>query len=136
MSNKTNTHYYDGKLHERKFDIDAEIEKASKIPHETKLLQFQKLGEKLGNLLNGSAQRSLHVIIQEFKNRGRDLDCQNYDPTNKLFADDLLWLCCEKVENDNKDRDFSNLLVAQLTEMKTGLCAQGRTTRLFQILVL
>ena len=33
------------------------------------------------------------------------------------------------------DKDFQELLIQQLIEMQSGLCPQGRTTRLIQILI-
>lgn len=70
----------------------------------------------------------LNTIINSFKSQS------NFDPTNRLNADDLLYLCYEKICIQS-DLDFEDLLKIQLVEMNSGLCPQGRTTRLFQILI-
>lgn len=55
----------------------------------------------------------------------------NYDPTNKISADDLLVLCSEKKDSV----DFIQELIIQLQDMKTGMCSQGRTHRLYQLIL-
>lgn len=56
---------------------------------------------------------------------------QNFDPTNNLTADDLLCLCSIYQENQEFLTDFE----LQLIDMATGFCPQGRTHRLYQILL-
>lgn len=55
----------------------------------------------------------------------------NIDTTNNLVADDLICLCWNHRENST----FILELEAQLLDMATGFCPQGRTHRLFQILL-
>lgn len=55
----------------------------------------------------------------------------NFDPLSGLWADILLKLCCNFIENS----DFVDILQTQLIEMYTGMCSQGRVTRLYQLLV-
>jgi methyltransferase-like protein len=56
-----------------------------------------------------------------------------YDPSNKIYVFDLLYIVedlCRKYEDCS---DIIKVLVEQLEDMSTGLCPQGRTTRLYQI---
>ncbi|MEO6068782.1 MAG: hypothetical protein ABIQ41_12480 [Gemmatimonadales bacterium] len=55
----------------------------------------------------------------------------NKDNSNNLCADDLICLCWYHRENS----DFLAELEIQLLDMRTGFCPQGRTHRLFQILL-
>jgi len=58
----------------------------------------------------------------------------NWDPTNRLFADDLLFLCAEKMLDEQyRNTDMLTLLHIQFTEMSTGMCSQGRVTRMWQL---
>jgi hypothetical protein len=56
----------------------------------------------------------------------------NYDSTNDIDAFDLLWLCYEQCQ---KDPDFIVPLMLQLSDMSSGMCPQGRATRLFQLVL-
>ena len=59
---------------------------------------------------------------------------KNYDPTNELYAEDLLYLCyelCIKV----KEPDFDAVFIDKLNEMNTGMCPQGRTHRLLEVVM-
>jgi hypothetical protein len=59
----------------------------------------------------------------------------NFDPTNQLFADNLLFKICYIAKtNDDIVEDIIKMLALQLEDMGTGFCPQGRTTRLYQIL--
>ena len=55
----------------------------------------------------------------------------NYEPQSGLYADDLLKLCCKFANN----QDFIEELEIQLLDMQSGMCPQGRVTRLYQLLV-
>jgi hypothetical protein len=55
----------------------------------------------------------------------------NIDMTNGLFADDLICICWVYRYNS----EFMAELETQLMDMNSGFCPQGRTHRLFQILV-
>lgn len=60
----------------------------------------------------------------------------NWDPTNHLFADDLLFLCGEKIiGGTSEDSDMVHILNLQFTEMATGMCPQGRATRMWQLYI-
>lgn len=58
----------------------------------------------------------------------------NYDSTNDINADHLLYFCVYEIL-EKKDNDFVDLFIIQLNEMQSGMCPQGRTHRLIQILI-
>ena len=58
----------------------------------------------------------------------------NYDRTNGMFADDVLYLVCIKIDK-TKNVDALIYLSEQLSDIMTsGQCSQGRSTRIFQVL--
>ncbi len=105
-----NTHAYDGKikneLYFKQLTLDEKLQK----------------GQELLQCLNNPY---LQIIINDIGTS------KNYDPTNCLNADDLLCLCWEYKD----DEDFIQELNIQLLDMATGFCPQGRTHRLYQLLV-
>jgi len=132
---KTQTHSYDGKLSVTKLQLLEDISRASKIPKANKLNYFGHLRLELQKYtLPQPAQGCFEAIFRTFSQQGRVRTGANYDPTNDLHADDLLYLCFEKIVT-YQDKDFTQVFILQLTDMASGLCAQGRTTRLFQILL-
>ena len=121
-----NTHHYDGKLKSR---IDsAEIQNESlrnrlkeinNIPFETKRYRFIDFKKEI----TAKAAKGLDYII-----RGTG----NYDPTNELKAENVLYLILERDLSDPEG--IKPLLIEQLEDILNGSCSQGRTTRLYQIL--
>ena len=101
------THTYDGKL-------DKKI-KCNEI--------FNEFIKKSRNILSINF---LKKIIDDIGSNN------NYDHTNDLNADDLLSLCSILKHNE----DFLNELEIQLLDMQSGFCSQGRTHRLFQLILL
>lgn len=143
---KLNLHYYDGKI-ECDSSILANIERVSTI-HKGDCFNMLigKLSEKDPRAIN-----CLNCIIKDYNTFGRNKTIEvdivdpkdknkkivksilnnNYDPSNDLFACDLLYLCGELIDNE----DFLNELVTQFIDMSSGLCNPGRCTRLYQILL-
>lgn len=117
MSDKLNTHSYDGKLN------------MALLPHVTQLSieEKKKRGHQLlsESRFNNVAGKYLQGIINSIGTQ------QNIDKTNNINADDLLCLCWEMRHN----RDFIKVLEDQLMDMGTCFCPQGRTHRLFQTLL-
>lgn len=131
------THTYDGQLRERKAELKKHLERASSEGRERKLELFGKLAARL-RTVNGHTPQTdayLNIIIQDFALSVSETSGPNYDPTNDLFAIDLLVLCAELCFHDDASvaKEASELLNAQLTEMATGFCPAGRTTRLAQV---
>jgi hypothetical protein len=121
-----NVHRFDGVLHQRKQELASILSCAHSVTAEQKLELFAKLRLRFFGLA------TLNIIISDFIS-GRS--CCNYDPTNELFADDLLYICAWIYFHGTgfDHQDYELLLRLQFTEMMTGMCVQGRTTRLFQI---
>lgn len=113
----TDTHLYDGKI---KNEID--LQEYENLDIEEKKKFCFPLTEKIKN---SEAKIYLEKIYQDIGNH------QNFDPTNKINADNLL-CACSKLSNNE---DFVDELEIQLADMKTGHCPQGRTHRLYQILL-
>ena len=72
------------------------------------------------------AWNSLQIIVSRLGTMG------NYDPTNKLSGDDLLYLVALRLSRNYED--FLPMLIVQLEDLSTGSCPQGVSHRLFQIL--
>ena len=77
-------------------------------------------------MTNPVAQQGVHMIIMNIDHMA------NLDSTNQKTADDILVLLSKYVLE--KDREILPLLEEQLQDMvELGQCAQGRTTRLWQL---
>ena len=119
MSDKLNTHYYDGKLD---LKLLPELDNVKNLSKEDKLIKTDNL---LKSISDPISVKFLKRIINDF---GKS---SNKDPTNNLIADDLVCLC----EAHKNNKDFIESLEFQLKDMQTGFCPQGRTHRLFQLLI-
>lgn len=112
------THFYDGKINKV-------------LPIENNLTVIEKrekgiiLYNNVKNIINPIALHFLKIMIHDMGH------ANNYDATNKIYADDLICLCCQHMHND----DFIKELEIQLLDMKNGFCSQGRTHRLYQLLI-
>lgn len=80
--------------------------------------------------MNGSTN-GLKLVIENTQSQS------NFDPINKVYADDILAEICEKlVSSDDKElrRDIIRNVLEQMDDMfKLGQCPQGKCTRLIQI---
>lgn len=129
-----NTHFFDGKLEEAiQEHLFKDIER---VKHYTKEKKngFAYLQQKKGYTPAGL--RCLNAIIHTYEQCGRG--GENYDNINYLYACDLLYLVYEKIikEESINENEYFNMLVVQLDEMTSGMCAQGRTIRLLQVLLM
>jgi hypothetical protein len=102
--------------------------KAEKLSRFEAFLSHLRKTPKFGLGVNAN----FNTIVRDFE---QDNAGPNYDPTNHLFAVDLLFLCSEICLFSAKDvsEEASILTNIQLDEMSSGMCPQGRNTRLFQI---
>lgn len=138
MSNiSTSAHFYDGKLETSIASIKDRLDEVQMITPTEKSRVFSELATIIESPL---ARKSLRVIISDFQRYAQTTHPanQNYDSKNRLFACDLLYLVYHKIQSiaDKKERSvFTLLVVEQLQDMLTGICAQGRTTRLLQLLL-
>ena len=98
--------------------------------HEPVLLskeeKIQLLEELRASMTNQMARQGVHMIIANIDN------IANRDSTNQKTADDILVLLAKHILE--KDKDMLPLVEEQLQDMvELGQCAQGRTTRLWQL---
>lgn len=128
--NKLNTHFYDGKLGSAVQGYAQEISHVSQLLSATKINAFRTLQRELREMNSSPmAQQVLSILINDYSSQGR-ASRSNYDPTNDLYVDDLLYMCYSRFQIYR--RDFLTVLATQLEEMRGGMCPQGRATRLFQ----
>jgi len=134
-----NTHFFDGKMGAMLKVIQPEIARAHNIPQKEKLQAFDKLLAVLRPhaLMTPAALRCFDAVYRDTVSHPGQTHAanQNYDPVNKLHAEDLLYLLYEKVVEESSE-EHAALLAVQLEEMATGLCPQGRTTRFLQVLIM
>lgn len=119
MSSKLDTHHYDGKLNRRSL---KGLEEIKLLPLDEKIKRAEEL---ICRLKDSTAINFMKRIAADFDKKS------NFDKTNGLIADDLVCLCWNYCNNEN----FIEILELQLKDMSTGFCSQGRTHRLFQILL-
>lgn len=123
-----NTHFYDGKLN-RNPNLDAKIESVRDIDENEKrrvILQFfQQPKNKLSKIGNEYMRKVIDDMIHP---NGK---VKNFDGKNGLWAGDVLYLICK----NNPSRTIVDVINVQFEDMRTGLCPQGRSTRLYQVLL-
>ncbi len=136
-----NTHFFDGRMSDMMVYLQEDITRAAQISKEEKNKAFDDLSQCIKN--GNSPFKSQNSLVcfdtivasHAFYGRLAAPINRNYDPANNLHACDLLYLLYEKICVD-ENTEYLTLLLTQLDEMATGLCPQGRTTRLFQTLVM
>lgn len=112
----TDTHTYDGKIN------------PSTLCHSVQnlsLIEKRDKGNDLLKYVNPKSKYFLSKIIDDIGTKN------NIDETNNINADDLICLAW----NYRHNKDFINLLNEQLMDMSTGFCPQGRTHRLYQLIL-
>ena len=128
---KLNTHYYDGKL------VDTVPVDVKNIPDVQKLERIRALQAMLPQLvkLTPQAIHNLNTIVEDYASAG---GANNHDSTNGLKAEELLCMIHGLMTvnaADEKRKDVAVLLADQLHEMSSGMCPQGRTHRLYQVIL-
>lgn len=119
-------------------------------------LNLHDYDEKVGEIINRTRAIKVDTDVDAEKDillslRGSNCDniwdtllldkgqTANIDTINKVTVDELLpfvtliWKKSRAILNGGID-DFRNNLVEQLTDMKTGMCSQGRCIRLCQLI--
>ena len=126
-----NVHLYDGKLD---LYIATKIVEVYFLTVEEKRHKGQSLLDSLEDKLSPVALRNLRRLVSDI---GTSANIDNTHsivfPDGKripLCVDDLLCLCYENKLNEDFIKEFE----IQLIDMSTGMCAQGRTHRIVQIL--
>jgi hypothetical protein len=82
--------------------------------------EIRDIGQRLCNILHSP---ELRTVVNDIGTPN------NYDLTNQLNADHLIGLCGNYIDNE----DFLLIMKEQLKDMSTGMCAQGRCYRLYQV---
>lgn len=101
--------------------VDKKHEPVTETPEQ----RHHVIKHLMDRMTNPIAKQGAHIILA---NIGNDA---NKDSTNQKTADDLLVLLAKHVE---KDPSFLPMIEEQLQDMvQLGQCAQGRTTRLWQL---
>ena len=120
---KLNVHYYDSKWG----DVDEYIAKVRTIPLPIKVQSIDSLKNRLIGY-----HKMTSVAISNFNTiASGDI----YDPSNKIYVYDLLYILEKLCEMYEDPTDLLNMLGEQLDDMSSGLCVQGRTTRLYQLMI-
>ena len=117
-----NTHNYDGRLD---ISLLPDLATISELTIEEKIKRGRDIRAIAVDVFDSIPLKYLDLIISSIGT------ASNVDHTNGLVADDLLCICWVYRENPN----FMIELETQLNDMSTGFCPQGRTHRLFQVLV-
>jgi hypothetical protein len=116
------THYYDGKL---SIDNIKNLTLIKEYTDEHKTTLAKTIIDELDMELSRTAKGYMDKIVNDIGKPG------NYESSNKLVADELLFLCW----NYRKNKEFIEAFNDQLEDMQTGFCPQGRTYRLYQLLL-
>ena len=116
MSQKTNTHYYDGKLPKLELE-DLPLSFLECVEE----IRAASIDSKYKNLLNAA----LNLVSIDRKN--------NYDPKNDLHFEKLLPYIWNKIKLSD-DQGVKELFFEQLADITRGPCSQGRTTRIYQFI--
>tara|TARA_R110001599_G_scaffold318151_1_gene527683 strand:+ start:98 stop:493 length:396 start_codon:yes stop_codon:yes gene_type:complete len=122
------THDYDTRLTKvmtTKKDVsNEEFKKFIKCLTEINNFLNQDCSLKIQSKIN--AQKTLHLLANDRQN--------NYDERNKIHTELLLPIIWNKIKSYN-ELTMYDIFVEQLNDIITsGPCAQGRTTRLIQLL--
>lgn len=123
----TDVHYYDGKIDDCKDIIRDYITEYNQLPQERKDTFIQILQDKLSRYqeFTGKSVAGFQILKNGYQTEF------NYDPINKISADHLIYICC-LIDNS----DFDLLLIEQIGDIIDGQCAQGRTIRLLQLIII
>ena len=124
MCSPLDVHYYDGNWG----DVDRYIDKITNIPSPLKQDHINSLRSRL---TNGKIKISPIAIL----NFNTIAATNTFDPSNKIHVYDLLYILEELCKEYEDPTDLLNIMVEQLEDLSSGLCTQGRTTRLYQIMV-
>ncbi len=139
------THSYDGKLASRREALEDDLERARQVVVGDKQAAFEILRAALTRE-TATTPDTLRYFDLISANSARG----NYDPSNDLHADDILYLCYElflldqaaveqvadaSEETQEPSSHMLRVLAGQLHDMSTGACPPGRATRLFQVYI-
>ncbi len=123
-------HTFDGQW---SHNITTRFDKHEKVIFFNWLIIYAKTlpPEILSSLDMHSSVMGLRLVIENTQSSS------NFDPINKVYADDILSEICDKlVASDDQElrQDAVRGILEQMSDMfKLGQCPQGRSSRLIQI---
>ena len=125
-----NLHFFDDKLGSVAEWVRPDINRVTLIPPEEKRKAFEILRQHISKFpfQVPEAMNSFYAV----SNLG---DSSNIDPITNISACDLLYILYERIVLENNE-DCLDTLIIQLTDMQTGMCSQGRVTRLLHTVVM
>ena len=135
---KTNTHHYDKQLLDNEV-IHRVMKEISIVTGDDKKERVKEFVFNLTNTVvtdvpekNEISIRYLTSIVNDWGNSN------NYDNTNNLSADDIMYVLSIEwynlqLSNSELIQDFSKNFFIQCMDMQTGPCPQGRVIRLWQL---
>ena len=129
-----NTHFYDRKLSERLQAYRESLSVIDKLDNSVKLAKLKRLHSQLKNT---KALRGLDMIIKTLQTQSNKAKDANYDPSNNIRAENVLYMIIEKMGEPESElyKDIFPILEEQLGDILGGSCPPGRTTRIFQAFV-
>ena len=115
------THFYDGKL----------LERIELYP----MLRRKWSTKKIRRVTSDFTEKSEFLDHSEYFYKIVRGDKENYDPTNKVDALDILCSIHDiyLIQDLEEQKNTIKLLELQFQDMSTGFCSQGRCTRLLQV---
>lgn len=125
-----NLHFFDDKLVHASEWIRPDVERVSQLDPIAKTDAIAKLKEMLIEF-----PFQIPGALEVFDIVSNEHDSSNRDPITNLSTPDLLFILYERIVNEQYE-DCLDILITQLSDMRTGMCPQGRVTRLLQIIVM
>ena len=120
MSEKLNTHYYDGQLKALKGLI-----KKVDLTFNDCLNEIKSESEKLNDkTIKNNIAKVNAVLIADRKG--------NYDPINDIKLEELLPYIWSVIKN--YEQSYKNVFFEQFSDILNGSCPQGRITRMWQFI--
>lgn len=121
------THDYDSKL-----DFSGKTGKILRIvKHKYNDSFLLKFLDDISQEISCDVRARLKILIDDYSKNS------NYDGTNDVKAEDILKILALIWQNvkleKQASKDFLEEFSIQILDMKTGMCPQGRTIRLWQI---
>ena len=118
------THFYDGKMEDTLRRYRARLSVIQDMPLDEKMRVIVPFVDNFIGKMSTCAQNNLRAIV----NAAINVASSNYEGVNRLHAEDLLYLHAKKNSPDSIE-----MLKLAFEDMSTGMCPQGRCTRLFQV---
>jgi len=125
-----NLHFFDDKLGSVAEWVRPDINRVKLIPPHKKREAFEILKNRIINF-----PFQVPEAMNSFNAVSNLDDTTNVDPITGISACDLLYMLYERIIIENSE-DCLDTLIIQLTDMQTGMCSQGRVTRLLQTIVM